>query len=236
MRVLKFYEFNWNNIELFSTPYPHAICDNFIVDFDDEIFPSDHWCKKNLRERENNVTRSLGAYYTLKSDGIKKKTKDFIFSTTGNDFHNKVCDLFKINDLKNVEMNIRRTEDNYRIARECMPTVNTYTKDPILKVHHDHPVTIWTGLIYFSESDYGAFNIHDQDLSLYKKINIKKNRLILTLGSPTTFHGVDAWPVEEFRKYFYLTSEFKNNGRDERGNAIDATEFWFPPEKSLTHK
>jgi hypothetical protein len=229
VRPLKSYEFNWGEIQLFSTPYPHIICDNFILDYGDEIFPTDVWCEENLHRRENDVTKSLGAYYTLESEDVHKSTIDFIQSATGVEFHNKVCDLFNIHELKDVGMDIRRTPGDYRVARECMPTVNTYSEEPILEVHHDHPVTIWTGLIYFSDSDHGAFNIHNQDQSLHKKVPIRKNRLILTLGSPSALHSVDSWPLPELRKYFYLTSEFKNSGRDKEGNAIGATEFWFPP-------
>ena len=70
-------------------------------------------------------------------------------------------------------------------------------------------------------------NIHNEDKSLHEAIPIKKNRLILTRNSSTTFHSVSPWLSKDTnRKSYYITSEFKNFGRNKDRSPIDATELW----------
>ena len=60
-----------------------------------------------------------------------------------------------------------------------------------------------------------------------KKIPIKKNRLILTLNSSNSWHSVSSWHDNNPRKSIYITSEFKNFGRDKDRKPIEAKEVWF---------
>ena len=39
--------FNWDNMQVFNVPYKFAVCDNFIKDFDDTLFPDKQWQYKN---------------------------------------------------------------------------------------------------------------------------------------------------------------------------------------------
>ena len=40
--------FNWENIEIYDTPFKYGICDNFLEEYSDDLFPDDAWCKNNL--------------------------------------------------------------------------------------------------------------------------------------------------------------------------------------------
>ena len=82
-----------------------------------------------------------------------------------------------------------------------------YCEKNILDIHIDGAATIWAGFLYFSDSEYGSFNIHNEDKSLYKTIPIKKNRFILIRNSSVTFHSVSPWLSKDTnRKSYYTTS------------------------------
>lgn len=216
--------FNWQNMQVFNAPYKFVICDNFLKDYDDNLFPNQQWCDKNLTTRENTFTKAISAINSLeKLDGTKKNLLESILSQ---DFHNKVCKILNV-PLVDEQVAVRKTVGDYRIAREAMYVTNLKTDKDILDVHYDSEVTIWTGLLYFSDSNYGgSFNIHTEDKKLFKKIPIKKNRLILTLNSDNSWHSVSPWHDDNPRKSIYITSEFKNFGRDENRRPIGATEVW----------
>jgi len=216
--------FNWQNMQVFNAPYKFVICDNFLKDHDDNLFPNQQWCDKNLTTRENTFTKAISAINSLeKLDGTKKNLLESILSQ---DFHNKVCKILNV-PLVDEQVAVRKTVGDYRIAREAMYVTNLKTDKDILDVHYDSEVTIWTGLLYFSDSNYGgSFNIHTEDKKLFKKIPIKKNRLILTLNSDNSWHSVSPWHDDNPRKSIYITSEFKNFGRDENRRPIGATEVW----------
>lgn len=217
--------FNWQNVEVFNVPYKFVICDNFLQDYDDNLFPNQEWCNKNLITRENSVTKAISAINSLeKLDGNKRSLLENILSQ---DFHNKVCKILNV-PLVNESVAVRKTVGDYRIAREAMYVTNLKTDKDILDVHYDSEVTIWTGLLYFSDSNYGgSFNIHTEDKTIFKKIPIKKNRLILTLNSSNSWHSVSSWHDNNPRKSIYITSEFKNFGRDKDRKPIEAKEVWF---------
>ena len=215
--------FNWENIEIYDTPFKYGICDNFLEEYSDDLFPDDAWCKNNLFSRENDVTRARSAIQILNDElfaGI------FYKNLLSSEFHDKVCEILEI-PLIGEKTNVRKTIGDYRIAREAMVVENTYCEENILDVHHDNEVTIWSGSLYFSDSKDGSFNIHNEDKSLHEGIAIKKNRLILTRNSSTTFHSVSPWLSKDTnRKSYYITSEFKNFGRNKDRSPIDATELW----------
>ena len=215
--------FNWQNIKTYNEPFNYAICDDFLVEYNDDLFPDDAWCKNNLFSRENDVTRARSAIQILNDElfaGI------FYKNLLSSEFHDKVCEILEI-PLIGEKTNVRKTIGDYRIAREAMVVENTYCEENILDVHHDNEVTIWSGSLYFSDSKDGSFNIHNEDKSLHEAIPIKKNRLILTRNSSTTFHSVSPWLSKDTnRKSYYITSEFKNFGRNKDRSPIDATELW----------
>ena len=221
--------FNWENIEIYNTPFKYGICDNFLEEYNDDLFPDDKWCENTLSGRENDVTRALSAIIILDDErwfGAKGWEMEFYKSLLSSEFHDKVCEILEI-PLIGEKTNVRKTIGDYRIAREAMVVENTYCEENILDVHHDNEVTIWSGSLYFSDSKDGSFNIHNEDKSLHKTIPIKKNRLILTRNSSTTFHSVSPWLSKDTnRKSYYITSEFKNFGRNKDRSPIDATELW----------
>jgi hypothetical protein len=215
--------FNWHNCTIFDNPYPHIICDNFLQEYDDNLFPNEKWTKDNLVTRENDFTKALSAIASLES--LPLQTKELLNNLLSQSFHDTVCKMLKIN-LVGESTGIRRTEGNYRIAREAQIVENSYTETNILEAHYDSTVTIWTGLLYFVNSDYGSFNIHDNDLNIVKSIPVRKNRMIITLNSNTTWHSVSPWLESTTRKSIYTTAEFKNFGRDKDRNPIGAKEVW----------
>ena len=167
--------FNWQNIETYNKPFKYAMCDNFLVEYNDNLFPDDAWCKNNLFSRENDVTRARSALQILNevayySKGLSSK---FYKNLLSSEFHDKVCEILEI-PLIGEKTNVRKTIGDYRIAREAMVVENTYCEENILDVHHDNEVTIWSGSLYFSDSKDGSFNIHNEDKSLHKTIPIKK--------------------------------------------------------------
>lgn len=216
--------FNWQNVEVYNVPYKFVICDNFLQDFDEELFPNQQWLDKHLFTRENTVTKAISAKVSLPL--VNTKQKNLLENILSQEFHNKVCKILSI-PLVNETVGIRKTQGDYRIAREAMFVNNTQTDKDILDVHYDSEVTIWTGLLYFSDSEYGgSFNIHSDDKRIFKSIPIKKNRLILTYNSDNSWHSVSPWKSPEPRKSIYITSEFKNFGRDANRQPIGATELW----------
>tara|TARA_B100001287_G_scaffold272867_1_gene275283 strand:+ start:1230 stop:1889 length:660 start_codon:yes stop_codon:yes gene_type:complete len=218
--------FNWKNVEVYNVPYKFVICDNFLENFDDDLFPSQEWCNKNLLTRENSVTKAISAKNSLPL--LNQIQKHLLEKILSQEFHNKVCSILNI-PLINETTGIRKTQGEYRIAREAMFVENLKTDKNILDVHYDSEVTIWTGLLYFSDSmNGGSFNIHSHNKSIFKKIPIKKNRLILTYNSDNSWHSVSPWDSDVPRKSIYITSEFKNFGRDANRNPIGAKEVWIP--------
>lgn len=218
--------FNWQNIKTYNEPFNYAICDDFLVEYNDDLFPDDAWCKNNLFSRENDVTRALSAIQILDDELFESSEMAFYKNLLSSEFHDKVCEILEIS-LIGEKTNVRKTIGDYRIAREAMVVENTYCEENILDVHHDNEVTIWSGSLYFSDSKDGSFNIHNEDKSLHETIPIKKNRLILTRNSSTTFHSVSPWLSKDTnRKSYYITSEFKNFGRNKDRSPIDATELW----------
>ena len=219
--------FNWENIEIYNTPFTYGICDNFLEEYSDDLFPDDAWCKNNLFRRENDVTRARSAIKNLEDELFAARSEmAFYKDLLSSEFHDKVCELLEI-PLIGEKTNVRKTIGDYRIGREAMVVENTYCEGNILDVHHDNEVTIWSGHLYFSDSKDGSFNIHNEDKSLHESIPIKKNRLILSKNSSTTFHSVSPWSSKDTnRKSYYITSEFKNFGRNNDRSPIDATELW----------
>jgi hypothetical protein len=219
--------FNWQNIETYNKPFKYGICDNFLEEYSDDLFPDDKWCENTLSGRENDVTRALSAIIILEEYEFAERLEmAFYKNLLSSEFHDKVCEILEI-PLIGEKTNVRKTIGDYRIAREAMVVENTYCEENILDVHHDNEVTIWSGSLYFSDSKDGSFNIHNEDKSLHKTIPIKKNRLILTRNSSTTFHSVSPWLSKDTnRKSYYITSEFKNFGRNNDRSPIDATELW----------
>ena len=216
--------FNWQNVEVYNVPYKFVICDNFLQDFDEELFPNKQWLDKHLFTRENSVTKAISAKVSLPL--VNSKQKYLLDNILSQEFHNNVCKILSI-PLVNETVGVRKTQGDYRIAREAMFVNNTQTDKDILDVHYDSEVTIWTGLLYFSDSEYGgSFNIHSEDKRIFKSIPIKKNRLILTYNSDNSWHSVSPWKSAEPRKSIYITSEFKNFGRDANRQPIGATELW----------
>lgn len=216
--------FNWQNIQVFDYPYKYAICDDFLVDYNDTLYPDDEWCSNNLNTRENNVTSAISAIHSINK--VTTDQKDLLTALLSQYFHDKVCDVLDI-PLHQETVGIRKTEGDYRIAREAMFVQNHKCKNNILDVHYDSEVTIWTGLLYFTNSEHGSFNIHNNDKSFNKMINIKKNRLILTKNGTTSWHSVSPWIEDIPRKSIYITGEFKNFGRDKNRKPVRAKEFWF---------
>lgn len=121
--------FNWQNVEVFNVPYKFVICDNFLKDYDDSLFPNQEWCNKNLITRENSVTKAISAINSLeKLDGNKRSLLENILSQ---DFHNKVCKILNV-PLVNESVAVRKTVGDYRIAREAMYVTNLKTDKDIL--------------------------------------------------------------------------------------------------------
>ena len=152
--------FNWQGCAVFSTPYPHIICDNFVQEFTDEMFPNQQWTTLNLRNRENQFTRGISAIYSL--DTISEKPKALLQKFLSQEFYDKICQLLNI-DLVGEVTGLRKSIGKYRIAREAQIVENSYTQNNILELHYDNPCTIWTGMLYFVDSDHGSFNIHDEE-------------------------------------------------------------------------
>jgi hypothetical protein len=210
-------KFNWDQAKVFDYPYRHFIVDKFC-----EIpeFPS-----IKLYQRENSVTWGLSAIKTLPHlQGDSKKFLEYLISE---EFHNNVCDLLNIPNMKNQTYGLRKSQGDYRISREAMIVENTYSENPILGIHTDHNVTIWTGMLYNVNSHQGKFRMFDKDLNLIKEIEPKIGKLLVTLNSSFTWHDVTNWTESFNRRAFYLTSEFKNFGRDVNRKAIGATEYWW---------
>lgn len=215
--------FNWENIKVYDEPYKYAICDDFLSFYNDDLYPSNTWCEDNLIARENKVTKAISAINSIHK--VNQAQKNFLSVLLSQRFHDQVCNLLDI-PLAKETTGIRKTDADYRIAREAMFVQNLYSEGNILDIHYDSEVTIWTGLLYFCDSDSGTFNIHENDKSLHKKIPIKRNRLILTRNGNTSWHSVSPW-LESFpRKSIYITSEFKNFGRDKDRKPIRAKELW----------
>ena len=227
MQILRYQKennmFNWQNCKIFDYPYRYVICDDFLNDYDDTIFPDESWTKQNLSKRENNFTYAISAKQSLSI--VPKQTKILLSNILSQEFHNYVCNLLEIN-LTNESTGIRRTHGDYRIAREAQLVENYYTENNILDPHYDNEVTIWTALLYFVDSKYGSFNIHDGQKNLLKQIPIKKNRLIITYNSANSWHSVSPWLEKTPRKSIYTTAEFKNYGRDADRKPIGAVEKW----------
>jgi hypothetical protein len=215
--------FNWKNCKKYTYPFKYILCDNFLTDFSDELFPDQEWTSTHLLQRENMYTKGISAIQSINM--VQDKTKNLLNGLLSQEFHNKVCEILEI-PLIDEKVSIRKTPGDYRIAREAMFVENYYTSKNILEVHYDSEVTIWTGLLYFSDSKYGAFNIHDKNKTIVEKIPIKKNRLIITENSNKTWHSVDPWLESKPRKSIYTTAEFKNFGRDKDRKPIGATETW----------
>lgn len=215
--------FNWNNCIVYKYPYPYIIADNFLTNYFDNLFPDDKWTTQNLVTRENKYTKALSAKFSLKT--LPSNSKNLLKNFLSQEFHDKVCELLDINMI-GITTGMRKTEGNYRIAREAQIVENSYTINNILDVHYDSAVTIWTGLLYFVNSNYGSFNIHDNKLNIVKKIKVKKNRMIFTRNSNTTWHSVSPWLELTPRKSIYITAEFKNFGRDKNRNPINSGELW----------
>ena len=215
--------FNWNNCIRYTDPFNYIICDNFIQDYSDDLFPDATWTNKNLLTRENKITKGISATNSLKL--VEGNTKLLLENILSQQFHDTACNLLDI-PLVGESTAIRKTNGNYRIAREAMFVENYKTQNNILEPHYDNEVTIWTGLIYFVDSNYGSFNIHDNDKTLVKKIRMKKNRLILTENSNKCWHSVSNWLEDYPRRSIYITAEFKNFGRDKERKPIGATETW----------
>ena len=152
--------FNWENVKVFDQPYKYAICDNFLSFYDDSLYPSNAWCENNLIARENKVTKAISAINSIHK--VNQDQKNFLSVLLSQRFHNNVCNLLDI-PLANETTGIRKTDEDYRIAREAMFVQNLYSEGNILDVHYDSEVTIWTGLLYFCDSDSGTFNIHEND-------------------------------------------------------------------------
>ena len=218
--------FNWKNTEVYNVPYKFAICDNFLETYNDNLFPTQQWCDEHLLTRENSVTKAISAKHSLSL--LQQKQKFLLEAILSQDFHNKVCRILDI-PLVDESIGIRKTKGEYRIAREAMFVQNFKTNKNILDVHYDSEVTIWTGLLYFSDDESnGSFNIHSANKNIFKEIPIKKNRLILTYNSDNSWHSVSPWNNNVPRKSIYITSEFKNFGRDADRNPIGAKEVWIP--------
>jgi len=209
--------FNWQNVQVFNDPYIHFIIDDFCKIPD--LPPLE------LYKRENLITRGRSAIKTLPY--LEGEPKDFFEYLLSEKFHDNVCDLLQIPQMKNQTYGIRKTEGDYRIAREAMLVENSYTEDPILPIHTDHNVTIWTGMLYNVNSNQGKYRIFDKDLNLVKEIEPRIGTLVVTLNSSSTWHDVTNWTEPFNRCAIYLTSEFKNFGRDENRNAIGAKELWW---------
>jgi hypothetical protein len=215
--------FNWNNCIFYKEPFNYIVCDNFLQDYSDDLFPNTKWTEKYLSKRENEVTKGISAIHSL--DIIEGKTKDLLESILSQQFFDQVCKLLKI-PLLGETTNVRRSNGEYRIAREAMFVENYKTNENILEPHYDSEVTIWTGLLYFVDSQYGTFNIHDSNKDIVKTINVKRNRLILTENSNKSWHSVSQWLENYPRRSIYTTAEFKNFGRDKDRKPIGATETW----------
>jgi hypothetical protein len=210
-------KFNWKNAQVFEKPYNHFIIENFC---EIPTFP-----ELELYQRENSVTLGRAAIKTLPY--LEGAAKDFFEYLLSEDFYNNVCDLLQIPQMKEQTYGIRKSEGNYRISREAMLVENTYTEEPILPIHTDHNVTIWTGMLYNVNSDQGMYRIFDKDFNLIKEIKPRIGTLVVTLNSSNTWHDVTNWTEPFNRRAIYLTSEFKNFGRDENRNAIGAKELWW---------
>lgn len=215
--------FNWNNCIVHKKPYPYIIADDFLLNYSDDLFPDSSWTTQNLVTRENEYTKALSAKTSLGT--LPSSSRELIENFLSQEFHDKVCELLDI-DLVGATTGIRRTEGDYRIAREAQIVENNYTENNILEAHYDSEVTIWTGLLYFVDSSHGSFNIHDNNLNIVKKISMRKNRMIITLNSNKTWHSVSPWLESTPRKSIYTTAEFKNFGRDKNRKPIGATELW----------
>ena len=215
--------FNWNNCIRYTEPFNHIICDNFVQDYSDDLFPSTEWASTHLMTRENEITKGISAIHSLKL--VDGKTKNLLENILSQQFHNSVCNLLNI-PLAGETTAIRRTQGEYRIAREAMFVENYKTEKNILETHYDSEVTIWTGLLYFVDSEYGSFNIHDSNKKLVKKVNMKKNRLVLTENSNTCWHSVSQWLEDYPRRSIYITAEFRNFGRDKERKPVGAIETW----------
>ena len=98
------------------------------------------------------------------------------------DFHNKVCKILNVS-LVNESVAVRKTVGDYRIAREAMYVTNLKTDKDILDVHYDSEVTIWTGLLYFSDSNYGGHETGKQFAYAYKREELKAVESIFSLGT-----------------------------------------------------
>lgn len=214
---------NWRGCSVFLTPYPHIICDDFVQEFTDEMFPDWQWTTLNLTQRENRFTRGISAIYSL--DRISEKPKSLLQKFLSQEFHDNICRLLNI-DLVGESTGLRKSVGEYRIAREAQIVENSYTQNNVVELHHDNPVTIWTGILYFVDSAHGSFNIHDEAHNIVKKIPVRKNRMIITLNSNKTWHSVSPWLETTPRKSIYTTAEFKNDGRDQNRMPINATELW----------
>jgi hypothetical protein len=210
-------KFNWKNAQVFEEPYNHFIIENFC---EIPTFP-----ELELYPRENNVTLARAAINTLPH--LTNQPKEFFQELLSENFHNNVCDLLDIPYMKNQTYGIRKTQGDYRIAREAMLVENTYTESPILPIHTDHNVTIWTGMLYNVNSDQGRYRIFDKEFNLVKEIKPRIGTIIVTLNSNSSWHDVTNWTEKFNRRAIYLTSEFKNFGRDNNRNAIDASELWW---------
>lgn len=209
--------FNWQNVQVFNKPYNHFVIEDFCKIPE---FP-----QLELYQRENTVTKARAAIKTLPY--LEGSAKEFFEYLLSEEFHNNVCELLDISHMKDQTYGIRKTEGDYRIAREAMLVENAYTEEPILPIHTDHNVTIWTGMLYNVNSDQGMYRLFDKQLNLVKEIKPRVGTMIVTLNSNSTWHDVTNWTEPFNRRAIYLTSEFKNFGRDENRNAIRAKELWW---------
>jgi hypothetical protein len=215
--------FNWKDCIYYQEPYPYIVCDNFLLEFDESVYPNKTWCDQYLGPRENDATRALSACYSL--DFLSSETVNLLNNFLSQEFYDNVCRLLGVN-LIGETTGIRKTIGNYRIAREAQIVENSYTENNILEMHYDNPCTIWTGVLYFVNSEYGSFNIHDETYTIVKKIPVRKNRMIITLNSNKTWHSVSSWLETTPRKSIYTTAEFKNDGRDQNRMPINTNELW----------
>lgn len=215
--------FNWKDCIYYQEPYPYIVCDNFLLEFDESVYPNKTWCDQYLGLRENDTTRALSACYSL--DFLSSETVNLLNNFLSQEFHDKVCQLLDIN-LVGETTAMRKSEGNYRIAREALIVENSYTENNIVECHYDNPVTIWTGTLYFVDSEHGSFNIHNNELTIVKKIPVRKNRMVITKNTSQTWHSVSPWLETTPRKCIYTTAEFKNDGRDQNRMPVNATELW----------
>ena len=194
---------NISKAEVIEHPYPHIIIKDCLPD---KIYYNlvKSYPVNLVNNHDNNKRGDIYSYQLLNiNDRLWKNFLDYHCSL---EFLNEVLSLFedhlnkikileKIQILKKKKINIYPGKNKDSLTMSASASYNTSVTQfsSVRKIHRDKPNKLYSGLLYMRDD---LDNTDGGDLELYKnnvvvkKLEYKKNSLIIFINGENSYHGV----------------------------------------------